>query len=83
MRMGSLHIRETRRRATNVSLPAEAVDEAKALGINVSRACEAGLLAELNRERKQRFQEENRAAIDSWNAWIEKNGLPLEELRLL
>jgi len=26
--------------------------------------------------------EENAEAIQSWNVWIEKNGLPLEEYRM-
>jgi antitoxin CcdA len=69
------------RRATNVSLDSEAVAEAKALGINVSRACEAGLKAEIKRVRAERWLEENREAIEASNAWVAKNGLPLAKYR--
>lgn len=69
------------RKSTNLSLAADLVEEAKALDINLSRACEAGLEAALKQERKRRWQEENRDAAEAWNAWVEKNGLPLERYR--
>jgi antitoxin CcdA len=70
------------RRSTNVSLAADLVEEAKALDINLSRACEAGLEAALREERKRRWQEENRAAMEVWGTWHEEHGLPLERYRL-
>ncbi len=70
------------RKSTNLSLAADLVDEAKALDINLSRACEAGLETALRQERKRRWQEENRAALEAWSAWQEENGLPLERYRL-
>ena len=69
------------RKSTNVSLAADLVAEAKALDINLSRACEAGLEAALREERKRRWQEENREAAEAWNVWIEENGLPLDRYR--
>ena len=69
------------RKATNVSLAAKLVEEAKALDINLSRACEAGLEAALKDERKRRWQEENRVAAEASNAWVEKHGLPLARYR--
>ncbi|MGK6321080.1 type II toxin-antitoxin system CcdA family antitoxin [Sphingomonas sp. DT-204] len=68
------------RRATNVSLDQEAVAEAKALGINVSRACEAGLKAAIREEARARWLTENRAAIDEFNAWVETNDVPHADL---
>ena len=69
------------RRPTNVSLSAKAVEEAKALGVNVSRACETGLLAELKKERERRWKEENADAIRSSNEWVAKHGIPLAKYR--
>ena len=69
------------RKATNVSLTAKLVEEARALDINLSRACEAGLEAALKDERKRRWQEENRVAAEASNAWVEKHGLPLARYR--
>lgn len=70
------------RRATNVSLDAVLIEGAKELGINVSRACEEGLARRVKAERERRWQEDNRAAIDGYNAWIEENGIPLAEYRM-
>ncbi len=47
------------KRATNVSLSERLVAEARALGVNVSRACEAGLEKEVGEARARRWQEEN------------------------
>ena len=77
-------VREDRapfRRPTNVSLDARLVEEAKALGINVSRAREEGLAREVKAERERRFKEENAEAFEAWNRFVEKNGLPLERFR--
>ncbi len=72
---------EPTRRPTNVSLPEPLVEEAKALGVNLSRACESGLAAAVRAERERRWLEENRAALESWNEYVEKHGLPLAKYR--
>ncbi|WP_338047417.1 type II toxin-antitoxin system CcdA family antitoxin [Pelagerythrobacter marensis] len=60
------------RKATNVSLDASFVAEAKALGINISQACERGLIETVKEARSALWQEENREAIESSNVWVEK-----------
>lgn len=70
------------RRATNVSLDYDYVAEAKALGINISQACERGLIETVKEARAARWLEENREAIESSNAYVEKHGLPLAKYRL-
>ena len=80
-----MRVREARtafRRPTNVSLDAALIESAKELGINVSRACEEGLAKEVSAERSRRWQEENSAAIDAYNALIDENGIPLAEYRV-
>jgi antitoxin CcdA len=69
------------KKATNVSLNAELVEEAKKLGINVSDACQSGLAAEVKKARDAAWKEENRAAIESWNEYIRKNGMPYDKYR--
>lgn len=73
---------KTPRRSTNISLATELVDQAKALDINLSRACEAGLESALKEERKRRWLEENTPAIEAWNTWMEENELPLAKYRM-
>jgi antitoxin CcdA len=76
------HPRKPSRRATNVSLDSAHLAEARELGINISQACERGLVETLAEERARRWKQENRAAMESYNRYIEKHGLPLEDLRL-
>jgi antitoxin CcdA len=69
------------RRPTNVTLPASLIAEAKQLGINISEACETGLRERVVQIRRQRWLEENREAIDGYNARIERDGLTLAKYR--
>jgi antitoxin CcdA len=71
----------TPRRATNVTLPESLLQEARKLDINVSQACERGLAAEVAATKAQLWLDENRAAMDAWNNYVEQNGLPLAEFR--
>lgn len=71
-----------RTKATNVSLDASLVEEAKALGVNISLASAQGLEEAVKKARAERWLEENREALDAYNAWVEANGLPLEKHRL-
>lgn len=70
------------KRPTNVTLPEALVREAKALGVNLSRAAEQGLAAEVAQVRARQWVQRNRAAMDSWNDYVARNGLPLGDLRL-
>lgn len=69
------------KRATNVSLRSDLIEEAKALGINISEACEQGLAGEVARSRREAWLEENLPALDAWNAWVRENGIPYAEYR--
>ena len=71
-----------RRKATNLSLEVELVAEARRLGISLSRAAEEGLRRAVAEAAKRRWQEENREALLSSNAYVEKHGLPLAKYRL-
>jgi len=70
------------RRPTNVSLDARLVDQARELGINVSRASEDGLVREIKAERARQWLEENKEAIAEYNEWVRNNDLPLAKYRL-
>ncbi|MCO6187408.1 type II toxin-antitoxin system CcdA family antitoxin [Rhizobium sp. L1K21] len=69
------------RKSTNLTLDRKLIAEAKALGINVSRAAERGLSAEIKAERERLWKLENAKAIQCANDYVERNGLPLEHLR--
>ena len=69
------------RRPTNVTLPSDLVAEAKRLDINISKVCEAGLLAAVATIRRARWQEENRDAMQAYNDRIESSGPTLAAYR--
>jgi len=69
------------KRPTNVSLDTALLTEAKALGINVSRACERGLSEQVAEERGKRWLAENHDAIAASNDYVERHGLPLARFR--
>ena len=69
------------RRPANVTLPEPLLRAARELEINVSQACERGLAAAVAKTTAQRWLQENRAAMDAWNDYVEKHGLPLAAFR--
>lgn len=69
------------RKATNVSIDADLLDQARELDINISRACEQGLVKQISKAREERWLAENAKAIASSNEWVERNGLPLARYR--
>ncbi len=69
------------RKPTNVSLDRGLVEEARALGINLSQACEKGIADQLARVRAERWRAENRQAIAAYNDYVEAHGLPLARFR--
>jgi antitoxin CcdA len=69
------------KRAVNVTIDAEILAAAKAQGINLSQTLEDELRKRTQQARDAKFREENREAIDSFNRFIEKNGIFGEEFR--
>ena len=69
------------KRAANLSVDAALLDEAKALGLNLSATFETGLRDAVRAAKAAQWQADNRAAQQSSNDWIEKHGLPLAEYR--
>ena len=67
--------------ATNISINAALLAEAKELGVNISQACESGLARELKSVREVKWKRENESTMQAWNDWTEKNGIPLVEYR--
>lgn len=71
------------RRATSMTLDASLLDEARALGVNLSRAAEEGILLQVRAKRARRWKEDNAEAIEDYNHWIEENGIPNMEIRIV
>lgn len=69
------------KRATNLTIDPVLLDEARSLNINLSATFEASLRDAVRKKRAAKWLEENRAALEGYNAWIDQNGLPLEKYR--
>ncbi len=70
------------RRSTSLSLDADMLDEAKALGLNISQSAEAGIAAAVKKARQEAWLEENREALKAVDDYVAKHGLPLEKYRM-
>jgi antitoxin CcdA len=73
--------RPTRKRAVNLFVDADLLDEAKRLDINISDTLDRRLRAIVKAEQEKRWLQENSAAIDSINNFIEQHGLLASRLR--
>ncbi|MBL8341283.1 MAG: type II toxin-antitoxin system CcdA family antitoxin [Rubrivivax sp.] len=69
------------KRPTNLSLDARVLDMARELGMNVSATVNELLAEEVRRRYWERWNEENKEAIDHYNARIAHEGLPLARYR--
>lgn len=69
------------RQRTNVTLPETLLREARQLKINLSQACERGLAAEVSETKARKWRQENQAAVNAWNAYVEEHDVPLAEYR--
>ena len=71
----------TPKKATNITLSADVLSAAKALGINISQACDQFLRDLIRREQERRWQQENAEFITAYNRTVADEGLPLEDWR--
>lgn len=71
----------TPKKATNITLSADVLAEAKALGINISRVCDQFLRELVTLEQERRWQADNADFIATYNADVEHNGLALDTWR--
>jgi antitoxin CcdA len=58
----------------NVTVDGKLLAEAKSLGINLSETLETSLRAKVKEEGGRRWLEENRAAIESFNRYVNEHG---------
>ena len=73
--------KSARKRAANVSIDAEILAEAKAMGINLSQTLEDELRKRVKEEKVRRWSEDNKEAIESHNRFIEEHGIWSEKYR--
>lgn len=75
--------RQVRKRAVNLFVDAELLDEARRLRINLSDTLERRLRTLVKAEQEKRWLEENRGAIAAYNARVSSYGLLSDDAGLL
>ncbi len=69
------------KKATNLTLNTEVLAEAKKLGINISKACDAFLESLVRQEKERLWKLENAKFIREYNQITDEEGLPLDKWR--
>jgi antitoxin CcdA len=69
------------KKSANLSVNAALLDEAKALGINLSRAFEQHLVELVRRKKEAEWQAGNRTGIEAYNRFVQKKGVFGEKWR--
>ena len=64
-----------------LTLDAEVAEEARALGLNMSRLAEAAIVEATRLERNRLWCEANAAALKAYADEVERRGLPLARFR--
>ena len=59
------------------------LEHAKTLGINLSKASEEGLSRAVSAKQEANWLQSNQAALESANAYVDRNGIPLAKHRNL
>jgi antitoxin CcdA len=67
--------RSASKKAVNLTIDRELLQQARELKVNLSKALEERLAAIVREERARRWQEENREAIEAYNRFVDKHGL--------
>jgi antitoxin CcdA len=69
------------KRATNLSLNSKVLEMARELGMNISQTVDTLLVEEVKRRYWERWNDENKEAIQAYNQRIAREGLPLAKYR--
>ena len=69
------------KKATNITLSADVLADAKAFGINISQACDGFLRERVKQERQRHWLSQNAEFIAEYNKTLETEGLPLDQYR--
>ena len=66
---------------TRINLDQAVLNEAREIGINVSRTAESGIQSAIKMRRAEIWKQENMGAIADYNAMIEREGVSLSRYR--
>lgn len=72
---------KTLKKATNVTLSTDVLEDARSLGINISQACDEFLRGLVGREKSRRWKEQHADYIKRSNQITEEEGGALDQWR--
>ena len=72
---------KARRRPVNISIRQDVIEQAKALGLNVSQIAETALSNEVKRTLEAQWLKDNADAIKEYNERVDRRGMYIEDLR--
>jgi antitoxin CcdA len=67
------------KRATNLTLSVNLVEQARSLNVNLSRAAEDGIARAIASAKDAQWVERNKGAMDDYNRFVGEQGLILED----
>ncbi|KDE41427.1 CcdB antidote CcdA [Nitrincola lacisaponensis] len=79
--MAELYDPTAPKKATNLSINSDLLRKSRELNINLSATLERSLKEELSKREAQQWVEENHAAIQSYNDFVEQHGCFGDEFR--
>jgi len=79
--MHAEHPSPSSKRAANLTLSTEVLADAKALGINISKACDLHLRELVRKEKEARWKAEHSDFIQAYNQTVAEESLPLDAWR--
>lgn len=71
-----------KRKPVNLSLDTGVVAAAREAGVNLSQVSEAALRKAAKAEHDRRWADAHAARIDAFGAWLDRHGMPFEDLRV-
>lgn len=69
------------KKSTNLSINSDLLMQAKQSNINLSKALEQRLIEMLHEEKRRKWRERNKEAIDAYNRRVETSGVFSDDLR--
>ena len=69
------------KKATNLSIRSDLLEQARALDINLSSELEKHLVEVIRQRRSEQWLKDNREAIEAYNRYVEKHGVWSDGLR--
>lgn len=72
---------QSQKRPVNLSINADTLDMAKAIGMNLSKTVDAFLQEEVRRRYWEKWRDDNKEAFAAYNERIRREGLPLAKYR--